>query len=172
MSRNYQDYLGKTFGDMTITDVILKKKSSGIGNESFFNLHCNVCNTTRCVHAAGVVDGLGHKHGVPCLKANSHYYDYLIGTTIDDLMVLSIEYINTRFMAKCKCRICGREKIIRISHLENREGTKHRYCNRALYPLRFVHIFKGITQRCFEAHLNEYKHYGARGITCTWSRPG
>lgn len=106
----------------------------------------------------------------------------LTGKQFGRLTVLGFSHRTSKHSFwKCKC-ICGKETIVRGSHLKNGE-TKSCGClikdsvairNKLLAKLgglsksRVYRIWQGIKSRCYRPKTNGYHNYGGRGIQmCT-----
>lgn len=99
----------------------------------------------------------------------------LIGKTYSRLTILESSGIDKggHRLVRCKCS-CGKEKIVRISHIVNneimscgcleKENQKYGSITHGLARTMIYRIWAGMIQRCYNHNEKIYKYYGGRGI--------
>lgn len=102
------------------------------------------------------------------MKHKKDYIGYSIGclTVIDE-----VEKKGTERCFLCKCSTCGGTHIRRLSNIK-----KHGTCGHKFKQLNYKRIYdtwRGMKKRCYLKSNQNYKWYGARGITVCdeWLNP-
>ncbi len=70
-----------------------------------------------------------------------------------------------------KCKICGREKEVKIHNMAKGIGTSHMYCindPNVKFTPQFKSKFNAMKNRCNDINNDRYHRYGGRGIKCDY----
>lgn len=100
----------------------------------------------------------GNTKSCGCIKSED-----LKGKKFGRLLVIAkAKSKNNKGYSLCKCD-CGNEKEIKNEFLKKGEAKS---CNECLkgYSERLKRILKGMKRRCYNKNVEDYKHYGGRGI--------
>ncbi len=70
-----------------------------------------------------------------------------------------------------KCKICGREKEVKLQTMAKGVGTSHMYCiinDDVKFTAQFKSIFNAMKNRCNNPKYEKFHRYGGRGIKCDY----
>jgi len=100
----------------------------------------------------------------------------IVGKTFNHLTVLSYEGRNNhqQKVFLCHCNRCGNEKVMIGSAVKNGYSKscgclansliKERTTTHGMSKTRIYRKWKGMLARCYNSNMQNYQHYGARGI--------
>ena len=101
-------------------------------------------------------------------RKNSVIFAYPIDTIIDDMVVVGYKYSDSvkGIVLRCKCRKCGREKLMVKACLDTRKGTTHKACGQftKIQNQRFYNIWCQMKTRTSNPNYHHFHRYGGRDL--------
>lgn len=160
--KEYQNLLGKRYGDLTVIESTGKKKYAGV-IQPFWRCKCECGNTIDIAHSYLIS---GSKKHCGCKRKGN-----IEGKRFGRLKAIEPVGKNSHkeILWKCVCD-CGNEPIVSYQNL-TRGKTRSCGCLQAerryihgLYGTRIRGIYYKMLNRCNNKNSNDYYKYGERGI--------
>jgi len=166
--------MSNEFGDFDIVSSTYRKSTT-----KYAKFKCRICGKEKDAPYYSMKDNNKgvNNHKKSCLRQdeierrkeninNNDFEDFIL---LKDLGNRSEK--DRHHIGLFKCKVCGREKIVKLQTMAKGVGTSHMYCiinDGVKFTDHFKSLFNNMKTRCNNPNYEKFHRYGGRGIKCDY----